>query len=85
MVVMSGGNLLLFLRPFYPCFVRYHSGHKPYANTCHTYLGYPTPTSRVSYTTSAYRVPEVHPTRFQIGRINEPITERFHAGRRTLY
>jgi len=23
---------------------RYHSGHKPYASTCNTYLGYPTPT-----------------------------------------
>merc|ERR1711962_635978 len=62
---------------------RYHPSSKaPTHSTVHTYLGYPSPSHHSS---SAYRVPEVHPTRFQLERINEPTTNAFHAGRRTLY
>jgi len=62
---------------------RYHPSSKaPTHSTVHTYLGYPSPTHHSS---SAYRVPEVNPTRFQLERINEPNTNAFHAARRTLY
>lgn len=61
---------------------RYHTGSKTLGSSSSNYLGYPTPTTHSS---SAYRVPEVHPSRFQLGRINEPSLSAFHAGRRTLY
>jgi len=61
---------------------RYHPSAKNVNHsTVSNYLGYPSPTHH----SSAYRVPEVHPTRFQLERINEPSTNAFNAARRTIY